>query len=203
MLRLDSKHNNSDKVRDLNDDPGEFTTYLKTEEYKEDIVVEILYHLSLKVFGSDHEGKSAYIQLRRTIHQFKVDLSFEIQTWAERMEDFQSYLPYRLWNAGERWQEKPRSFMECKMQEILEHSLLFEQLTELCNMDWSIQDQPYKEIITKLEGWKHQSLTGFQLWPIMMGHFLESFLGGVSLSKLDCLKGSELTIVLYLLLYSI
>jgi hypothetical protein len=66
------------KVRDLDEDNGEFKNYLKTDEYKEDIVVEMLYQLSLKVFGSDHAGKSAYIQLRRTIHQFKVDLSFGI-----------------------------------------------------------------------------------------------------------------------------
>jgi hypothetical protein len=64
------------KVRELDENNGEFKTYIKSEEYKEDIVVEILYHLSLKVFGSDHAGKSTYIQLRRTIHQFKVDLSF-------------------------------------------------------------------------------------------------------------------------------
>jgi hypothetical protein len=38
------------------------------------------------------------------------------------------------------------------MREILEHNLLFEQLMELYNMDWSIQDQPYKETITKLKG---------------------------------------------------
>jgi hypothetical protein len=68
------------------------------------------------------------------------------------MEDFQSYLPHCLWNAGERRQEKPGSFTEFEMREILEHNLLFEQLMELYNMDWSIQDQPYKEIITKLEG---------------------------------------------------
>jgi hypothetical protein len=61
------------KVRDLDEDNGEFKKYLKTDEYNDDIVVEILYHLSLKVFGSEHAGKSAYIQLRRTIHQFKVD----------------------------------------------------------------------------------------------------------------------------------
>jgi hypothetical protein len=42
--------------------------------------------------------------------------------------------------------------MEYEMREILEHNLLFEQLMELYNMDWSIQDQPYKETITKLEG---------------------------------------------------
>jgi hypothetical protein len=113
-----------DKVRDFDEDAGEFATYLKTEEYKEDIVVEILYHLSLKIFGSDHAGKSAYIQLQRTIHQFKVDLSFGIRTWAERMEDFQSYLPHCLWNTGERRQEKPRSLTESKMREILEHNLL-------------------------------------------------------------------------------
>jgi hypothetical protein len=58
-------------------------TYVKSEEYKEDIIVEILYHLSLKVFGSNHAGKSAYIQFWRTIHQFKVDLSFGIRIWAE------------------------------------------------------------------------------------------------------------------------
>jgi hypothetical protein len=68
------------KVRDLDKDNGEFKNYLKTDEYKEDIVVEILYHLSLKIFGSDHAGKSAYIQLQRTIHQFKVNLSFGIRT---------------------------------------------------------------------------------------------------------------------------
>jgi hypothetical protein len=141
-----------DKVREFDEGPGEFATYLKIEEYKEDIVVEILYHLPLKIFGSDHAGKSAYIQLRRTIHQFKVDLNFGIQTWAERMEDFQSYLPHCLWNTGERWQEKPRSFTEFEMREILEHNLLFEQLMELYNMDWSIQDQPYKETVTKVEG---------------------------------------------------
>jgi hypothetical protein len=140
------------KVRELDEDAGDFDTYLKTDEYKEDIVKEILYHLSLKVFGSDHAGKSAYIQLRRTIHQFKVDLNYGIRTWAERMEDFQSYLPHCPWNAGERRQEKPRAFTEYEMREILEHNLLFEQLMELYNMDWSIQDQPYKETITKLEG---------------------------------------------------
>jgi hypothetical protein len=113
--------------------------------------VEILYHLSLTIFGSDHAGKSAYIQLRRTIHQFKVDLSFRIRTWVERMDNFQSYLPHCLWNAGERQQEKPRSFTEFKMREILEHNLLFGQLMELCNMDWSIQYQSYKETIAKLE----------------------------------------------------
>jgi hypothetical protein len=68
------------------------------------------------------------------------------------MEDFQRFLPHCLWNAGERRQEKPRSFTEFEMQEILEHNLLFEQLTDLYSMDWSIQDQPYKETITKLEG---------------------------------------------------
>jgi hypothetical protein len=73
-----------DKVREMDEDTGEFAAYLETEEYKEDIVVEILFHLSLKIFGSDHAGKSSYIQLRRTIHQFKVDLSFGIRTWAER-----------------------------------------------------------------------------------------------------------------------
>jgi hypothetical protein len=125
---------------------------LKKDEYKEDIVVEILYQLSLKAFGSDHAGKSAYIQLQRTIHQFKVVLIFLIQTWAERMEDFQSYLPHCPWDAGERCKEKPRSFTEFEMREILEHNLLFEQLMELYNMDGSIQDQPYKETITKLEG---------------------------------------------------
>jgi hypothetical protein len=40
----------------LMQDNGEFKAYLKLEEYKEDIVVEILYHLVLKVFGSDHTG---------------------------------------------------------------------------------------------------------------------------------------------------
>jgi hypothetical protein len=62
------------------------------------------------------------------------------------MEDFQSYLPHCPWDAGERHKETPRSFTE------FEHNLLFEQLMELYNMDWSIQDQPYKETITKLEG---------------------------------------------------
>jgi hypothetical protein len=59
------------KVRDLDEDNGEFKQYLKTDEYKEDIVVEILYHLSLKVFGSDHAGKSAYIQRTITIPRAK------------------------------------------------------------------------------------------------------------------------------------
>jgi hypothetical protein len=45
--------------------------YLKTEE----IVVEILYHLSLKVFGSDHAGKSAYIQLGMTSSEHMYVLS--------------------------------------------------------------------------------------------------------------------------------
>jgi hypothetical protein len=140
------------KVRELDEDTGEFKLYLKSDEYKEDIAVEILYQLSLKVFGSDHAGKSAYIQLRRTIRQFIVDLSFVIRTWAERMEDFQSYLPHCPWDAGERRKETPRSFTEFEMQEIFEHNLLFKQLMELYNMDWSIQDQPYKGTITKLEG---------------------------------------------------
>ena len=140
------------KVLELDEDNGDFEVYLESDEYKEDIVVEILYHLSLKVFGSDHAGKSAYIQLRRTIHQFKVDLNFGIRTWAERMEDFQSYLPHCPWDAGERRNEVPKPFSEYEMREILEHNLLFEQLMELYNMDWSIQDQPYKETITKLEG---------------------------------------------------
>jgi hypothetical protein len=56
------------KVRELDEANGDFKKYLKTDEYKEDIVVEMSYQLSLKVFGSDHVGKSAYIQIQRTIH---------------------------------------------------------------------------------------------------------------------------------------
>jgi hypothetical protein len=51
------------KVRELDESNGEFKTYIKSEEYKEDIVVKILYDLSLKVFGSDHAEKSAYTKL--------------------------------------------------------------------------------------------------------------------------------------------
>ena len=137
---------------DDSDDDAEFQAYAVSEQYKEDIINEILYHLSLKIFGSDHAGKSAYIQLRRTIHQFKVDLNFGIRKWAERLEDFQSYLPHCPWNAGERRGQLPKPFTEFEMREILEHNLVFEQLMELYNMDWSVQDQPYKETITKLEG---------------------------------------------------
>jgi hypothetical protein len=170
------------KIRDLDDEKGgEFKDYLETDEYKEDIVVEILYQLSLKIFGSDHAGKSAYIQLRRTIHQFKVDLSFGIRTWAERMEDFQSYLPHCPWDAGERRDETPRSFTEFEMREILEHNLLFEQLMELYNMDWSIQDQPYKETITKLEGLEASIIKEKQMQKRMAA--LEANDGGNSFKK--------------------
>jgi hypothetical protein len=102
-----------------------------------------------------------------------VDLSFGIQTWAERMEDFQSYIPHCPWNAGERRQEKPRSFTEYKMRESLEHNLLSEQLMELYNMDWSIQDQPYKETITKLEGLEASIIKEKQ----MQKHIIAAFKG--------------------------
>jgi hypothetical protein len=154
---------------------------LKTDEYKEDIVVEMLYQLSLKVFGSNHAGKSAYIQLWRTIHQFKVDLSFGIRTWAERMEDFQSYLPHCPWDAGERRKEKPKLSTEFEMWETLEHNLLFEQLMELYNFDWSIQDQPYKETITKLEGLEASIIKEKQLQKRMAA--LEANEGGGNSSK--------------------
>jgi hypothetical protein len=67
------------------------------------------------------------------------------------------------------------------MREILEHNLSFEQLMELYNMDWSIQNQPYKETITKLEGLEASIIKEKQIQKRMAA--LEANEGGGNSSK--------------------
>ena len=67
------------------------------------------------------------------------------------MDDFQSYLPEMLWEAGEQQGKTMEKFNEHEMRELLDGCLHKLHQSKLTQLDWDISAQTYRESISKLE----------------------------------------------------
>ena len=107
--------------------------------------------LKFLIFGSDMSGRKSYLGLKRQIQNFQVDFTIGIKKWAARIDDFQSYLPHMLWEAGAKGNQAPTMFNEQDLREILEGCLNKYHLSKLTHIDWDLSEQSYRESISKLE----------------------------------------------------
>ena len=81
----------------------------------------------------------------------KINFTDGIQKWANRMEDYQTYLPDMLWESGETINESLTRFREMEMQELLEGALTKVHEAHLQRIDWEILDRNYDETVDKIE----------------------------------------------------
>jgi hypothetical protein len=125
--------------------------YYKSEQHFKDRLNEAIHHLKFLVFGTDISGRKSYMRLRRQMHNYPVSLQHGIKKWAARMDDFQSYLPDMLWEAGEKRGDKMDAFPELKMREVLDYNLNRLQQSKLTQLDWDLSEETYRASISKLE----------------------------------------------------
>merc|ERR1712214_137906 len=111
---------------------------------------------------SDMRGKKTYTRLRRIMSNFKINFTQGIWKWAQRIDDYQSYLEDMLWEAGEKRGESMRKFTETELRELLDGCLNMSYNTKLINLDWDVQEHPYKESIAKLESVEPEIIQLFQ-----------------------------------------
>ena len=102
---------------------AQWAVYLDSDQHSMDVITECIHALKLLIFGSDMAGKKSYIGLKRQMRNFNVDFNHGIKQWAARIDDYQSYLPHMLWEAGAEDGESPTKFDEQDLQELLEGCL--------------------------------------------------------------------------------
>ena len=142
--------------------PAQWETYWKSEQHDRDIINECIHRLKLLVYGSDMKGKKTYTRLRRVMSNFRINFNNGIRKWAQRMDDYQSYLPDMLWEAGEKRGETMRKFNETELRELLDGCLNMSYNTKLINLDWDVQEHPYRESLAKLESVEPEIIQLFQ-----------------------------------------
>ena len=120
------------------------------EEYQQLVVGEIYWKFAMRVFGSDHEGMQTYITLRRMIRNFKVRLQSGIISWKDRVTEFNEFLEFCPWKAGNAKNVIPTSFSEQEMREILSDAITYEQRVHLGNHNHDVLMVPFDETITLL-----------------------------------------------------
>ena len=130
----------------------QWAVYLDSDQYPNDVITKCIHALKLLVFGSDMAGKKTYLTLKQQMRAFNVDFNHGIKRWAARIDDYQSYLPHMLWEAGaEDGGKEPTKFGKQDLREILEGCLTRFHLSKLTHVDWDISRKPYRESISKLE----------------------------------------------------
>ena len=67
-----------------------------------------------------------------------------------------------LWEAGEKRGKSMRKFTETELQELLDGCLNMSYNTKLINLDWDVQEDPYRESIAKLESVEPDIILLFQ-----------------------------------------
>ena len=85
-----------------------------------DIITECIHQLKLLIYSSDMKGKKTYTRLCCVMSNFKINFTHGIRKWAQRIDDYQSYLEDMLWEAGEKRGESMRKFAETELRELLD-----------------------------------------------------------------------------------
>ena len=70
--------------------------------YEQDKITECIHSLKFEIFGVDMASTNSYYKLRRQIRGMKINFTDGVRKWAQRIEDYQSYLPDMLWESGEK-----------------------------------------------------------------------------------------------------
>jgi hypothetical protein len=86
----------------------------------------------------------------------KINFTDGVRKWAQRIEDYQSYLPDMLWESGEKAGRRMEAFDETNMREILDSAMTKVHIAQLLNVDWNHHEKPYSESIAKLESLEPQ-----------------------------------------------
>ena len=73
----------------------------------------------------------------------KINFTDGIRKWADRMEDYQTYLPGMLWECGKAINESLRKFSEMDTRELLEGALTKVHESHLQRLDWEILERDY------------------------------------------------------------
>ena len=94
-----------------------------TNGFAADQITECIHALKFKIYGNDSFGRNICTKLKRQMRITKVNYTDGIRKWANRMEDYQTYLPDLLWESGEADGLPLIKFNKMDMRELLESAL--------------------------------------------------------------------------------
>ena len=136
---------------------NEWLTYIAFGgEYQKDQIKECIHALKFEIYRVDMASCNSYYKLRCQIRGMKINFTDGVRKWAQRIEDYQSYLPDMLWESSEKNGKQMVPFDETDMREILDSAMTKVHLAQLLNVDWNHHEKPYTESIAKLESLEPQ-----------------------------------------------
>ena len=119
--------------------------------WQADQITECIHALKGTIYGTDSYGRNIYTKLKKQMRNSKINFIDGIRKWANRMNDYQTYLPDMLWESGEAVSRPITKFSEMDMREILENALTKVHEAHLQRIDWECLDEEYSETVSKLE----------------------------------------------------
>lgn len=93
------KDKDLDKKKKIVEEYNNNTSTIKQDEFN--IIDEVWFQLTFLIFGADHVGKLVYIQWKRFVRSYVLDMKKGMHTWKTQIGDFQQYLPDYPWHAGD------------------------------------------------------------------------------------------------------
>ena len=120
------------------------------KEYQELVFGEIHYRFAEMICGADRYGRQSFVQAKRQMRDMKVLLETGVKKYSNRKKDFNSYLPYLLWDAGNDEGNRPRQFNDKELVKIMEGNLSEAYQTALDDQSHSVWKHTFQETIDLL-----------------------------------------------------
>jgi hypothetical protein len=120
-------------------------------DHCDDMITECIHALKFEIYGVDMASKQCYYKLRRQMRALKINFTDGVRKWAQRIEDYQTYLPDMLWESGEENGHTMQRFGEIDMREILDQAMTKLHVAQLNHVDWQHYERPFAETVAKLE----------------------------------------------------
>ena len=111
---------------------------------------EVLHRIKIAMYGNDSTALNSFMELKSTIRTLKANPTTGIRQYDERKQTLQSYLPYQMWQWGDKSGQEKKPYGEEESREHLHDALTREQKEVLLKNKWEIFENPYADTISQL-----------------------------------------------------
>jgi hypothetical protein len=120
------------------------------EEYQELVFGELHYRLAELILGANKYGRQSFIHAKRQIQNHKMYVGTGVKTYSERILEWNSYLQYLLWEAGNAKGQVPAPFDNDELVEFMDSSLPDAYRTALDDQQYDVWSHSFQETIDTL-----------------------------------------------------
>ena len=111
---------------------------------------EIFHRIKMAMYGTNSTARRSYMELKSTIRSLKASPITGIRQYYERMQELNSYLPYQMWQHGDKTGKEKVPYGEEESREHLHDALTRNQKDFLLKNKWEIYKKPYADTISQL-----------------------------------------------------